>query len=226
MRHTLPIVLLLMAAHVGSGQSAQLPTTPDDMNHTTVITQRGQATEVAPGITVIIDPEARTPLELATEIHYFPHFLEAAIPYDKDYETFQIEFASRIRTRLFLEVDQPDLVARVSDVVVPVGVRMSVGFAAFGAHAGLIKVYNEERELIAEIPYNITKQSRLQQTVSGFVTMAASSNFDTTTFAPATIGASYQVSERSTGVSASLSVEYNTENILTGRATVTGAYSW
>ncbi len=221
------IVTALAVSQVGLAQGGDSGTAGRTQEGAAIeIVQRGQATQIAPGITVIVDPQSSAPLELATEIYYAPHFLEVQIPYDREFTTFVLELASRIRTRIFIEVEGEDIVSRAGEVVVPSGARISTGFAAFGPHVGLIRLYNEEMELLAEVPYMVTKQSRFQQTVSGFASASASTDFSDMSGSPVTFGASYRIAERSSGVSATVSLEYSTDGTLGGGATISGAYSW
>ncbi|MBX3142478.1 MAG: hypothetical protein KF813_01890 [Trueperaceae bacterium] len=227
MRRTLllaTVVTALAVAHVGFGQSGD--SSAEEPVFPTEVTQRGQATQIAPGITVIVDPQSSAPMELATEIFYAPHFIEVQIPYDRDFTTFGLELASRIRTRIFISVEGQDIVSRTEEVIVPNGGRVSTGFAVFGPHVGLIKLYNENMELLAEVPYMVTKQGRFQQTVAGFASAAASTDFSDVSASPVTFGASYRIAERASGVAATVSIEYSTDGTLGGRATISGAYSW
>lgn len=217
-----PLIAALAVVPVGWSQGGQ----DAEPSGVTVVDRRGEATEIAPGITVIIDPGSTSDLEVASEVFYAPHFIEAVIPYDREYTTFTLELASRVRTRILVEVEGEDIVSRANDVMVPAGSRISTGFAAFGPHVGLIRLYNEELELLAEVPYMVTKQSRFQQTVAGFASASARTDFTTASGSPVSFGASYQIAERSSGVSATFSVEYSTDGQLGGRATISGAYSW
>lgn len=229
MRRTTLIASIAAALTVGSvclAQGSDPSSAGQASSSVTEITQRGQATQIAPGITIIVDPQSSSPMELASEIFYSPHFVEVQIPYDREYATFALELASRIHTRIVIEVDGEDIVSRTDEVVVPSGARISTGFAVFGPHVGLIRLYNEEMQLLAEVPYMVTKQSRIQQTVSGFASASASTDFNTASASPVTFGASYRIAERASGVSATVSLEYSTDGTLGGRATISGAYSW
>lgn len=187
----------------------------------------GVPTEVAPGIRIIIDPISDSPLVVADEIYYSPHFLEPSIPFDQDFTTFTLELASRVTTKIEFEVSNPDLlVPRSSETVIPAGGRLSAGFAAFAAHAGIIRLLNENGVVLAEVPYNISKQSRFEQTVSGYASTAWGTDFVDSALAPAVFGIGYGIKERVTGISAAISFEYSGSGNLTGAATVSGSHSW
>ena len=230
----LRVLIATLASSMLAIAAAQAPTEPQDApsdqertEDRVVEAERGVATEVAPGITVIIDPVSTSPLVVAEEIYFSPHFVEVAIPFDRDYTTFSLELASRVSTRVQIEVSDPsNLISRADEVVVPAGARLSTGFAAFEPHAGVIRLSNEFGELLAEVPYNITKQSRFQHTVSGFASTGFSTDFIDSDLSPVAIGVGYSLLERVSGMNAGITFEYNTDGTLSGRGSVSGSYSW
>lgn len=192
-----------------------------------VVTERGEATEVAPGITVIVDPYATGPLEVASEIYYYPSMLSLAIAYDAEFTSFVIQLASRVPTRIHIEVTDPaNLVPRAEAVVVPAGTDISVGFAAFAPHEGSIRLLNEEGDLLAAVPYTVTKQSRFEHSVSGFATNSMATNFDVTSFSSLSLGVGYRIRERSTGIAGSIQFEYSTDGSLNASGTISGSHTW
>lgn len=155
------------------------------------------------------------------------HFLEPVIGYDQNYTAFFLDLASRETTRIFIEVTDPyNLVPPTDEVVVPAGSRISAGIAAFAPHAGIIRLPNEEGLVLGEVPYNVTKQSHLQHTLSGLASASLMTDFDDATGSPVAMGVSYGIQQRSTGIGAHFSLEYSTDGVLNGRGTVSGSYSW
>lgn len=196
-----------------------------DASDPVVLSERGVATEVAPGVTVIIQPETSADLQIAEEIFVYPTTIAAAIPFDRDVVTFDIEFISRVPTRVRLELSNPgSLVTRNELLVVPPGVRLTATFMAFQEHNGEIRVYNEEDALLAVIPYSITGGSRFAHGVSASVSTGMTSDFVTTEFSPLVVQASYRVTERETGIQAAFSVSY--DGVFNASGAISGSYNW
>ena len=66
----------------------------------------------------------------------------------------------------------------------------------------------------------------MQHTLSGFATASAATDFDATAVSPLSMGVSYGIQERSTGIGANVSLEYSTDGTLNGRGSISGSYSW
>lgn len=219
------LILLLVLGGVGFAQEAEA----SDANATApiMLTESGTATEVAPGITVIIDPVSRSKLALAEEIYHYPNQIDVALGFDKEFASFTLELASKVTTRVYLETSEPsELIMRSSEVVVPEGARISTNFVAFSPHVGVIWIYNEEGDLLAEVPYEVRKQSQFRQSISGSASASMSTDFSGADYSPASLALSYDVMERTTGVGAGISFEYTTDGVLKGRGSITGSYSW
>jgi len=158
------------------------------------LSQVGIVTEVAPGIFVIIGPLSGSKLELA----------------------------SKVTTRVRLEASEPtELILRSSEVVVPEGTRMTASFVAFSPHVGTIRIYNEAGTLLAEVPYEVRKQSQFRQSISGSASASLATDF-ATSVPEGSLSFSFRVEERGRWAC----VRVFDGRGLQGSGTISGTYSW
>jgi hypothetical protein len=217
MRAILTILLLLGLA---VAQEEEREITPE----------AGVPTEVAPGITVTItrgDP-SDAPLEVAQEVYVHPGRVHEAIPYDRDTTKFNVSITSRVHADITVETSgHEDLVALGGKEyrLVP-GRALGAYFTAFAPHEGSLFIYNSEGELLADVPYVITKESRFQQTVRGRVSTGVSTGFDKVHVDPVSFGVGYGIRERKSGVGGSVGLGYRTGGNLDLDVSVGGSYSW
>lgn len=193
------------------------------------ITEPDVPTEIAPGITVTVNTAgADEPLQVAQDVIVYPTSLAGPIPYNREVVNVAIQLTSRVNTEVEVSTDNPEqLVARGEDTVrLPPGVTVSVHFTAFEPHSGSIFVYNTEGDLLEEIPYVVTKQSRVQQTVQGGVSTGVSTDFTELDVEPLEMSVGYGIRERESGLGGSAALDYEAGGNLDLGVSVTGSYSW
>lgn len=94
---------------------------------------------------------------------------DLTIPYNVDVARVALTLSSRATGAIRIETSHPDMM--ISDRFpnpyrVYSGESSSINFVVFSPHEGTIWIYNAQNELIAEIPYNVTKLSAYRNRVN------------------------------------------------------------
>lgn len=192
-----------------------------------VVTERGVPTQIAPGVTIIIDPETDVELEVAEEVYAWPSFVRVEIPYDKMVTSFNIELSSKVTTHVIVELSETEnAILRGNDEVrLPAGARVSVGATAYAPHTGTISVYNTEDVLLAMIPYEVVRESRFRQTIGANVSTSATTDMTSIDYEPINLSVGYAVREKETGITGSVTFDFDGADVgFSG--SVSGQYSW
>ena len=194
----------------------------------TEITEADTPTEVAPGITVTVSTGAasQAPLEVAQEVIIHPRRVEEEIPYDRETTRVSFQVTSRIHTEIIVEAPEAMVARDLPEVRLPPGASVGVSFTAFEPHEGEVYIYNTMGDLLETIPYVVTKQSRLQQTVRGTASTGVSTDFDEINVEPVDLRFGYGIRERSSGVGGQATLGYEAGGNLDLDVSVSGSYSW
>lgn len=201
-----------------------------DQDEPEVITvEPGASQEVAPGVTITVNPDAgRANYQIAETIAYQPHHIESTIAFGDAFAPVSITLSSRVDTRVRIEAgDELEPLSKDEWLSLLSGYRTSVSFTAYEAHRGTLRIFNERDELLATVPYTVAEESQVFQSIRAAASTSGRTDSEVNgrdmDFGYG-VEASYAITERTTGVTGTVRVAFDGDLDVTGR--VSGRVSW
>jgi len=198
----LPLILVAVLAPLASAQ---------DKTEPAVI-------RAAQGITITalgtVGADGDIPTTTLEELHVSRRSVSAEIPLDGSFATFSLAVASKANGQVTVEVDGEDLVMRSNArATLLAGEPRSFSFTAFAPGEGVIIFRNDAGDVLAAVPYSVTRKSPVRQRVSFNVNERLN------------LSGSYGVSYSRDGFGVNLSLRVDLPD---GRfrGNLSGSYSW
>lgn len=123
--------------------------------------------------------------------------------------------ATHVNTRIRVRAHDGNLALDTNNdrlMTLLTGEALSVSFIAYHAGHGTIDILNANGHVIRTVPYTVEHLRSVRQSVSGNITTDGTASLN------------YSVSDFQLGVSGSVSINYGTDNNITGSASI--SYSW